>query len=41
MCHLREHNHSKKFYRMLDRHMPDWQRVKARLDGLSEQILNV
>ncbi len=41
MCHLREHNHSKKFYRLLDRHMPDWQRVKARLDGLSEQILNV
>ncbi len=41
MCHLREHNHSKKFYRLLDRHMPDWQRVKTRLDGLSEQILNV
>ena len=39
LCHLVEHNHSKKFYALLDRHMPQWQNAKAELDGLAELIL--
>jgi hypothetical protein len=40
LCHLREHNHSNEFYRLLKRHMPDWEDVKMRLDGMSELYLN-
>ncbi len=39
LCHLVEHNHSKKFYALLDRHMPQWQKAKSELDGLAELIL--
>lgn len=39
LCHLREHNHSRRFYRMLDMHMPRWQRRKSRLDALAETLL--
>ena len=39
LCHLREHNHSRRFYRMLDVHMPQWQRRKSRLDSLAEELL--
>ena len=39
LCHLIAHNHSKRFYAMLDRHMPAWQIVKSELDGLAELIL--
>lgn len=39
LCHLVEHNHSKRFYAMLDRHMPRWPHVKAELDGLAELLL--
>ncbi len=41
LCHLKEHNHSARFYRLLDAHMPSWRAVKARLDGLAELMLNV
>ena len=41
LCHLKEHNHSPRFFRMLDMQMPPWQRVKVRLDGMAEAILNV
>ena len=40
LCHLREHNHGKKFYRMLDAHMPRWRERKSRLDNLAENLLN-
>lgn len=39
LCHLREHNHSRRFYRMLDMLMPRWQRRKSRLDALAETLL--
>ncbi|MFW2373790.1 MAG: M48 family metallopeptidase [Gammaproteobacteria bacterium] len=39
LCHLKEHNHSKQFYKLLNRHMPGWEAVKAKLDGMSELLL--
>ncbi len=40
LCHLQEHNHSKQFYKLLDRHMPDWTSRKAKLDGMAELLIN-
>lgn len=40
LCHLREHNHSPRFYRLLSATLPDWAERKAELDGLAEQLLN-
>ncbi|MGC8536691.1 MAG: YgjP-like metallopeptidase domain-containing protein [Rhizomicrobium sp.] len=39
LCHLIEHNHSKRFYMMLDQHMPAWEIAKSELDDLAELIL--
>lgn len=39
LCHLKEHNHSERFYKLLSRVMPDWESVKSRLDGMSELLL--
>lgn len=39
LCHLAEHNHSSRFYTLLDRHMPDWRSAKGELDRLSELLL--
>lgn len=33
LCHLKIHNHSPKFYRTLDRILPDWQFRKQRLES--------
>ncbi|GAB2468422.1 SprT family zinc-dependent metalloprotease [Comamonas humi] len=38
LCHLLHHNHSPKFYRTLDRHMPNWRAVKEKLDNMVEEI---
>ncbi|MDO9225303.1 MAG: SprT family zinc-dependent metalloprotease [Pseudomonadota bacterium] len=40
LCHLREHNHSPKFYALLGAQLPDWEKRKAELDELAEQLLN-
>jgi hypothetical protein len=40
LCHLQEHNHSPHFYRLLADRMPEWKSVKAKLDGMSELLLN-
>ena len=36
LCHLAEHNHSPKFWRLLQRLMPDWEDRKKRLNALGE-----
>ena len=41
LCHLKEHNHSKKFYALQDRHSPNWKTVKGKLDGMAESLLSV
>ena len=40
LCHLVEHNHSPRFYVLLDRFMPEWRSVKERLDGQAEVFLD-
>lgn len=40
LCHLREHNHSPEFFKLLSRAMPGWEETKARLDGMAEVLLN-
>ena len=39
LIHLRVHNHGAAFYRALDRNLPDWLRIKTRLDMLADQAL--
>lgn len=41
LCHLKEHNHSPRFFRLLDQYMPQWRQRKARLDELADMILNM
>ena len=40
LCHIKEHNHSERFYRLLGRVMPEWRPVKQQLDDMAELILN-
>lgn len=40
LCHLKEHNHSERFYRLLGGLLPDWQKWKSEVDGLAEHLLN-
>lgn len=40
LCHLREHNHSPEFWRLLDKAMPNWSRTKTQLDDMAELLLN-
>lgn len=40
LCHLREHNHSPEYYRLLESVMLDWAAHKQMLDGLAEVLLN-
>jgi predicted metal-dependent hydrolase len=35
LCHLRVHNHSPAFYRLLRRCIPDWESKKGRLEGFN------
>lgn len=39
LCHLKVHNHSLQFYRLLDAYCPDRTRIKLRLDDMAEAIL--
>ncbi|MDQ6994781.1 MAG: SprT family zinc-dependent metalloprotease [Mariprofundaceae bacterium] len=40
LCHLKEHNHSKKFYALQALHHPNWKPIKTKLDHMANQILN-
>ncbi len=33
VCHLKEHNHSKRYYLLLDTAMPDWRERRERLNA--------
>ena len=40
LCHIAEHNHSERFYRLMRQVMPQWELVKERLDGMAYFYLN-
>ncbi|OHX13455.1 metal-dependent hydrolase [Chromobacterium sphagni] len=40
LCHLAEHNHSERFYRLMGQVMPDWEKVKLRLDGMANALIH-
>lgn len=40
LCHIAEHNHSERFWRLLTQVMPNWKEVKAKLDEMAEMYLN-
>ena len=40
LCHIAEHNHSERFWRLLTQVMPNWKAVKAKLDSMAEMYLN-
>lgn len=39
LCHLAEHNHSERFYRLMGQVMPNWEKVKKRLDGMANVLI--
>ncbi|MBO1531453.1 M48 family metallopeptidase [Psychrobacter sp. F1192] len=40
LCHIKEHNHSERFWRLLTLVMPHWKAVKTELDSMAEFYLN-
>lgn len=40
ICHLKEANHSKQFYKLLSKQLPEWKITKIRLDEMAELILS-
>ncbi|QDX99416.1 M48 family peptidase [Pectobacterium carotovorum subsp. carotovorum] len=40
LCHIAEHNHSERFYRLMGQVMPEWEIVKIRLDGMAGVIFS-
>ena len=40
LCHIAEHNHGERFWRLLTQSMPNWKDVKAKLDDMAELYLN-
>lgn len=39
LCHIAEHNHSERFYRLMNQVMSEWEKVKTRLDNLASKIV--
>lgn len=39
LCHIAEHNHSEKFYRLMNRVMPKWEKTKDKLDKMADALL--
>lgn len=40
LCHLAEHNHSDRFYRLLEQVLPNWRDIKDNLDAKAACYLN-
>ncbi|MBV1906652.1 MAG: M48 family metallopeptidase [Pseudomonadales bacterium] len=40
-CHLKHRNHGKRFYALLEKHVPDWRDLKRELNALTHQVLAV
>lgn len=40
LCHIKEHNHGERFYRLLGQVMPEWKTNKQQLDNMAELFLN-
>lgn len=40
LCHVAEHNHSDRFYRLMNQVMPKWEITKDRLDRVASVLLN-
>ncbi len=40
LCHLRELNHSRRFYRLMDQVLPEWRKIKQQLDERAALIGN-
>ena len=40
LCHIAEHNHSERFYRLMSQVMPQWEKTKERLDRMANIILS-
>ena len=40
LCHIKGHNHSERFWRLLTQVMPHWKAVKTQLDSMAELYLN-
>ena len=40
LCHLAEHNHSERFYQLLNQVMPDWAKIKNQLDMMANKLIN-
>jgi predicted metal-dependent hydrolase len=40
LCHIKEHNHSDKYYRLLKGAISEWKGVKGRLDEMAEILFN-
>lgn len=40
LCHIAEHNHSERFYRLMKQVMPNWEKTKTRLDSMAAMLLN-
>lgn len=38
LCHIAEHNHSERFYRLMSQVMPRWEYIKNRLDSMAPLI---
>lgn len=39
LCHIAEHNHSDRFYRLMSQVMPQWENIKQRLDKMAGKLL--
>ncbi|TRW48929.1 M48 family metallopeptidase [Aliidiomarina halalkaliphila] len=41
LCHIAEHNHSERFYRLMGQVMPNWEKMKQHLDQIAPKFFTV